>query len=95
MTQNKSLPNTAYQSGPLLSPREEAERFALAAERFRERAQKDPAYAEQMLRNIGYYEMMEQQRREEQEEAQANINGSHSNGSESSDPAQSHEALQR
>ena len=95
MTQTKSLPNTAYQTGPLLSAREEAERFAVAAARFRERAQKDPAYAEQMLRNIGYYEMMEQQRQEEREESQLNANGSHSNGSESSDSPQISEALQR
>ncbi len=60
MTQTKSLPNTAYQSGPLLSPREEAERFAVAAQTVLERARQDPEYARQILSDIGYYEMMNQ-----------------------------------
>ena len=80
MTHTKPLPNTAHQSGPLLSPREEAERFAVAAARFRERMIQDPAVAEQLLRDIGYYEMMEQQRQEEQEDATSAANGTHSNG---------------
>ena len=92
MTQTKLLPNTAHKSGPLLSPREEAERFAVAAARFRERMIQDPAVAEKLLRDIGYYEMMEQQRLEEQEEAQNAVNGTHSNGASNGDetPADEH-----
>ena len=83
MTQTK--PSTSANDGPLLSPREEAERFAIAAERFRERMLQDPAVAEKLLRDIGYYEMMEQQRLEEQEEAAATVNSAHSNGASSGD----------
>ena len=92
MTHTKPLPNTAHQSGPLLSPREEAERFAIAAARFRERMIQDPAVAEQLLRDIGYYEMMEQQHLEEQEEATAMANGAHSNGASNGNgtPADEH-----
>ena len=70
MTETKSL-NSGIE-GSLLSPQEEAERFEVAAARFRERALRDPAYAEQVLKNIGYYEMMEER---------TPANGSHSNGS--------------
>ena len=76
MTKTKSLPNTAYQSGPLLSPREEAERFAVAAQSLLERARQDPEYARQILQDIGYYDMMEQNG-----EADASSNGGHENGS--------------
>lgn len=83
MTQTKSL--HSGNEGPLLSPREEAERFAVAAARSRERAQQDPAYAEQVLRNIGYYEMMEQHQEDLQNDA---------NGLQGADSPQK-EALQR
>ena len=76
MIKTKSLPNTAYQSGPLLSPREEAERFAVAAQSLLERARQDPEYARQILQDIGYYEMMEQNR-----ESDVPANGVHENGS--------------
>ena len=79
MTQSKSF--TSGNDGPLLSPREEAERFAVAAERFLERARQNPEIATQMLRDIGYFEMMEQQRLEEQE-AEMAANGTHSNSLE-------------
>ena len=80
MTQPK--PFTSGNDGPLLSPREEAERFAIAAERFLERARQNPEVATQMLRDIGYFEMMEQQRLEEQEEAEMGGNGTHAGGLE-------------
>ena len=80
MTQSKSF--TSGNDGPLLSPREEAERFAVAAERFLERARQNPEIATQMLRDIGYFEMMEQQRLEEQEDAEMAANGTHSNSLE-------------
>lgn len=44
--------------GPLLSPREEAERYKEASQRFRERVRNDPAYAREVLEEIGYFEMM-------------------------------------
>ena len=78
MIQTKPL--TSGKDGPLLSPSEEADRFTVAAAHFRERMIQDPAVAEKLLRDIGYYEMMEQQRLEEQEEAAATANGAHSNG---------------
>lgn len=65
----KSLPNTAHKSGPLLSSREEAVRFAEATDRFLERAQQDPRVAEKFLRDIGYYEIMEAQEAEAKEVA--------------------------
>ena len=76
MTKTKPLPNTAYQSGPLLSPREEAERFAVAAQSLLERARQDPEYARQILQDIGYYDMMEQNG-----ESDIPVNGVHENGS--------------
>lgn len=76
MTETKSL--HSGNAGSLLSPREEAERFAVAAERFLERANQNPEVATQMLRKIGYFEMMEQQHKEE---AQTATNGVHPNGS--------------
>ena len=56
MTQN----NTTFdpKDGPLLSPREEQERSAEAGRRMMERARKDPAFAHQLLVDIGYFEMM-------------------------------------
>ena len=76
MTETKSLPNTAHKSGPLLSPREEAERFAVAAQSLLERARQDPEYARQILQDIGYYDMMEQSG-----ESDTPANGVHENGS--------------
>ena len=61
MAASKSLPNTAYKSGPLLSAREEAVRFTQAADRLLERARQDPLVAEKFLRDIGYYEIMKGQ----------------------------------
>ena len=78
MPQTKPLPNTAYQSGPLLSPREEADRFAAAAQGLLERARQDPEYARQILQDIGYYEMLEQNG-----ESDSPANGVHENGSSS------------
>lgn len=69
MTLPKSLPNTAHKSGPLLSSREEAVRFAEATDRLLERAQQDPRVAEKFLRDIGYYEIMDAQQAEAQEMA--------------------------
>ena len=57
--------------GPLLSPREEAERSAEAGKRMMERARKDPAFARQLLVDIGYFEMMA----DEEPEDGANSNG--------------------
>ena len=56
MTEQK--PAYDPQDGPLLSPREEAERSAQAGKRMMERARQDPAYAHQLLEEIGYFEMM-------------------------------------
>ena len=64
--------------GPLLSPREEAERFAQTSERTMERARQDPAFARQLLEEIGYFEMMADE--EPQNEA---TNGVVSNGADS------------
>lgn len=44
--------------GPLLSPYEEMLRSREAGERTMERARKDPAFARQLLVDIGYFEMM-------------------------------------
>lgn len=65
MAASKSLSLTTHQSGALLSPREEAARFEQASERLLERARQDPRVAEKFLRAIGYYEMMEDQDKEE------------------------------
>ena len=56
MTEQK--PAYDPQDGPLLSPREEAERFAEASKRLRARVRHDPAYARELLEEIGYFEMM-------------------------------------
>lgn len=77
MTHTKPLPNTAYQSGPLLSPREEAERFAIAAQTVLKRARQDPEYARQILSDIGYYEMMDQ---DKDNNDASSTNGDHTNG---------------
>ena len=55
----------------MLSPQEEAERFEVAAARFRERALRDPLM-QSSLEEHCYYEMMEEH---------TSTNGSHSNGS--------------
>lgn len=67
------MENTTHST---LSKREEVERFKAAADRLARRAEKDPSFAEQLLRDLGYYEMMEQQRAEEAEEARNGIGGS-------------------
>ncbi len=54
----KPLHSHDPKDGPLLSPREEAERSAEAGKRTLERARNDPAFARQLLVDIGYFEMM-------------------------------------
>ena len=52
--------NNTYdpKDGPLLSPREELERYREASKLLRERLRQDPAYARELLEEIGYFEMM-------------------------------------
>ena len=64
--------------GPLLSPREEAIRYRVASQRFRERIRTEPEYARQLLEEIGYFEMMA----DEESEAESS-DGTSSNGADS------------
>lgn len=64
MPMPKTLPNDAYKSGPLLSGAEEAARFSVAVDRLIEQFHQDPQRAAQFLQDIGYHELMEEQRAE-------------------------------
>jgi len=72
--------------GPLLSPREEAERYAEASKRLRERVRNDPAYARELLEEIGYFEMMADEQADEQ------ANGAEANGTTDSVPSETNGA---
>lgn len=60
--------------------REELERFFAYTEKFREDVKRDPALARQTLERIGYFEMMEDERREKEEQNGTSSNGAHANG---------------
>lgn len=46
--------STSQKSAPLLSPREELERYARASESFRQEIRSNPSAAIQFLKTIGY-----------------------------------------
>lgn len=60
MTQNNFDPK----DGPLLSPYEEMLRSKEAGKRTMERARRDPAFARQLLVDIGYFDMMADEKTE-------------------------------